>query len=384
MSEPAASAAGQDAKGTLAVERDGDGLRVKLGGSWLVRGQVPDTGEVTTALRTDKPARLIYDASGLESWDSAVLALVTRVDKVCAELKVEVDRAGLPDGARRLLDMAARAPEREPPKPEPHQSIVARMGLAAGRIWTGAVKAAEICGEMALAFGRLITGQSRMRRRELFNQMFLCGAQALAIVAVVNFLVGLVLAFVGAIQLQTFGAQLYVADLVGIAMVRDMGAMMTAIVVAGRTGAAFAAELGTMHVTQETDALEVLGVPTFDFLVLPRVLALSMMVPVLTIFADGAGILGGSVVGLGMLGLRGSQYFRETALTVTTVHFIGGLVKACVYGVLVALSGCLRGLQCGRTAADVGQAATSAVVTGIVLIIVACGSFAVIFYVAGI
>jgi phospholipid/cholesterol/gamma-HCH transport system permease protein len=374
----------EESRGTLTVERAADGgLVVRLGGRWNVRGSVPSLAELTAALAERKPAALRYDTADLHAWDTSVLAFVSRVDKQCAESEIPVDRAGLPEGARRLLDMANRPPERPPAPPEPHLPPLERVGTLAQRAWKGVLQGATLIGDLALAIGRLFTGTSRMRRRDLVYQMSLCGAQALAIVALVNFLVGLVLAFVGAIQLESYGAQLYVADLVGIAMVREMGAMMTAIVVAGRTGAAFAAEIGTMQVTQEIDALEVIGVPTFDFLVLPRVLALSFMVPILTVFADIFGILGGSIVGLGMLGIRGEQYFRETARLVTISHLTGGVCKAAVYGVLVALAGCLRGLQSGRTAADVGRAATSAVVTGIVAIIVACGLFSVIFYVAG-
>jgi phospholipid/cholesterol/gamma-HCH transport system permease protein len=211
-----------------------------------------------------------------------------------------------------------------------------------------------------------------------------CGAQALPIVTLISFLVGVILAFVGAIQLAQFGAQIYVADLVGIAMVRDMGAMMTGIIMAGRTGAAFAAQLGTMKVTQEIDAFTTMGFSALEFLVLPRMIALILMMPLLCVYSDLVGILGGAAVGIGMLDLSATTYFRETMHAINLTDFFGGVFKSAVYGVLIAISGCLRGLECGSSSSAVGDAATSAVVTGIVFIIATCGIFSVIFYALGI
>ena len=195
---------------------------------------------------------------------------------------------------------------------------------------------------------------------------------------------GVILAFVGAVQLKQFGAQIYVADLVGIAMIHDMAAMMTGIIMAGRTGAAFAAQLGTMKVTQELDAFTTMGVSPLEFLVLPRVIALILMMPLLCLYADLVGVMGGAVIGVGMLDLSWTTYFRETTNAINLTDVFGGVFKATVYGVLIALAGCLRGIQCGSSSSAVGDAATSAVVTGIVAIVVACGIFAVVFYVLGI
>jgi phospholipid/cholesterol/gamma-HCH transport system permease protein len=196
--------------------------------------------------------------------------------------------------------------------------------------------------------------------------------------------VGLILAFVGAVQLKMFGAQIYVANLVAIAMVREMGAMMTGIIMAGRTGAAFAAQLGTMQVNEEIDALKTMGLSPLEFLVLPRMLALILMMPLLCLYADLMGILGGVVVGIGMLDLSFSQYFEQTRAAITLTDLWLGVGKGVIFGVLVALAGCLRGMQSGRSASAVGDAATSAVVTAIVAIIVSDGLFAVITNVIGI
>ena len=202
-------------------------------------------------------------------------------------------------------------------------------------------------------------------------------------VTLISFLIGLILAFVGAVQLQQFGASIFVANLVAIAMTREIGCIMTAIVMSGRTGAAFAAQLGTMNTNQEIDALSTLGISPMEFLVLPRMLALIAMMPLLTVYADLVGILGGAVVGIGMLGLSPTEYFEQTRAAVKVSDFLIGITKSSVFGVVVALAGCLRGLNSGRSAAAVGLAATSAVVTSIVWLIVLDGIFAVILNVLG-
>ena len=209
-------------------------------------------------------------------------------------------------------------------------------------------------------------------------------AQALPIVSLICFLVGLILAFIGAIQLQLFGAQIYVADLVGIAMVRLMAAIMTGIVMAGRTGGAFAAQLGTMQVNQEIDALKTLGISPMEFLVLPRMLALALMMPLLCLYANIMGILGGMVVGVGMLNIGFIEYYNETAKAIGLWNLGIGLFSGCVFGVIVALAGCMRGMQCGRSASAVGDAATSAVVTAIVGIILSTAVITVLCNMLGI
>src|SRR5260370_749544 len=224
----------------------------------------------------------------------------------------------------------------------------------------------------------------RFRRVDLMVVIQDCGWSAFGIGTLVTFVVGTILAFMGAVQLQQFGATIYVADLVGIAMTRDMGAMMTAIIMAGRTGAAFAAQLGSMKVTQEIDALTTMGISPLEFLVLPRVTALFLMIPLLCIYADCLGILGGAFVGRTMLNITLGSYLRETRAAITLADIFGGVFKPAVYGLIIAVDGCLRGFQCGNSSSAVGDAATEAVVTGIVYVIVACGIFAFVFNVIGI
>jgi len=262
--------------------------------------------------------------------------------------------------------------------------LVARIGESTLATVASMLDFLRFLGEVTLGIGRLLRRQARYRTSDLLLLLQQVGADALPIVTLISFLVGTILAFVGAVQLQQFGAAIYVANLVGIAMVRDMGAMMTGIVMAGRSGASFAAQLASMKVTQETDALTTTGLPPLDFLVLPRVLALCLMMPLLCLYSDLVGILGGAAVGIGMLGLSLRTYMQQTGGAVGVGDMVGGVFKASVYGVLIAIAGCLRGMASGRSSSAVGEATTAAVVTSIVLIISACGVFSVVFYVLGI
>jgi phospholipid/cholesterol/gamma-HCH transport system permease protein len=286
---------------------------------------------------------------------------------------------------QKLLALAEAVPERKWARRElTEASVLERIGTTAIGAAGSLTEMLNFLGEMTISSVRLFGMKARYRASDLFLLIQQCGAQALPIVTLISFLVGVILAFVGAVQLKQFGAQIYVADLVGIAMMREMGAMMTGIIMAGRTGAAFAAQLGTMKVTQEVDALTTAGFSPLEFLVLPRVIALILMMPLLCLYADFVGVLGGAVIGVGMLDLSWTTYFQETVNAITLSDILGGVFKSSVYGVLIALSGCLRGLQCANSSSAVGDAATSAVVTGIVAIVVACGSFAVVFYILGI
>jgi phospholipid/cholesterol/gamma-HCH transport system permease protein len=233
-------------------------------------------------------------------------------------------------------------------------------------------------GECTLAAGRMLLGRARFRWSDVWLGLEQCGADALPIVSLISFLVGLILAYVGAITLRQYGGLIFIANLVGLAMVREMGAMMTGVIMSGRTGAAYAAQLGSMKVSEEIAALSTLGLSPVEFLVLPRMIALFLMFPLLTLYADFIGILGGLVVALSM-DLTYTQYTHQLMLAVDLRNFSVGLIKSCFFGVIVAVSGCLRGMQCGASSAAVGQATTRAVVTGITCMIVADAVFAVIF-----
>jgi phospholipid/cholesterol/gamma-HCH transport system permease protein len=350
-----------------------DTLLVKLSGEWKITEPLPATTDVEKPLESSKAIRRIsFDTKDLDGWDSGLLTFLIKIFDTCSKAKIEVVKDGLPEGVRRLIDLATAVPERAGARKEAKkEAFLSMVGGEAVAFYRSLLEILDFLGEASLAFARLLRGKAAFRRSDLWLLLQECGGQALPIVSLITLLVGLILAFVGAIQLKLFGAQVYVADIVAIGMVRVMGAIMAGIIMAGRTGAAFAAQIGTMQVNEEIDALETMGISPVDFLVLPRMIALIIMMPLLCLYADLMGILGGMVVGVGLLDINPIEYLNRTqeSLTLTTVWI--GLFHSAVFGVLVALSGCLRGMQCGRSASDVGYAATSAVVTSIVSIIVA-------------
>ena len=278
----------------------------------------------------------------------------------------------LPAGVQRILTLASAVPERKGVRRKATKtSFVDRVGESSIAFWRSSLEMVGFIGEASVAFMRLLVGKAQFRPSDLLLTMQECGAQALPIVSLISILVGIILAFIGAIQLKIFGAQIYVASLVGIGMVRALAAVMTGIIMAGRTGASFAAQLGTMQVNEEIDALKTLGISPKEFLVLPRMLALFFMMPLLSLYADLMGIIGGLIIGVSMLDLSFMEYYNKTCESVHLNDLWVGLFSAAVFGVLVALAGCLRGMQSGRSASAVGEATTSAVVTSIVSIVIA-------------
>jgi len=362
-----------------------DTLVVRLSGPWTTDARRPSSDAVDHQLGVGgKPRRVTFESAGLTVWDSGLLTFLLQLIATAEVRGVEIDRRGLPDGVRRLLALATAVPQRrDTGNAGPTPSLLARIGVATLDLARDTSAMLAFLGEASVAFARLLVGRARYRRSDLLLILQEVGAQALPIVSLISFLVGVILAYVGAVQLRQFGAQIYVADLVGIGMTREMGAMMAAVIMAGRTGAAFAAQLGTMQVNEEIDALTTLGISPIEFLVLPRMLALALMMPLLGLYADLLGLVGGMAVGLGMLDLGATEYYVRTIGAISLADCVAGLIKASVFGVLVAIAGCLRGIQCGRSSAAVGAATTSAVVTGIVLIIVADALTTVIFDLLG-
>ena len=373
--------------GDLAFSRPRENsLALRLAGDWTIGKVIPSPEEVQKQVDSGQPLqRITFDTNELGSWDSVLITFLLKVFDQCSKRQIDVDRSGLPEGVRRLLDLAAAVPEKKDARKmalrEPFLVQVGKAGMDIARQVTGMT---TFLGEATIAFGRFLVGKAKFRRTDLWLTIQQCGADALPIVSLISFLVGLILAFVGAVQLALFGAQIYIANLVGIAMAREMGAIMTAIIMAGRTGAAFAAQIGTMQVNEEVDALTTMGISPMEFLVLPRMLALILMMPLLCLYSDLVGILGGFVVGTGMFDISFTQYMGQTKASLNLTQFGIGVFKSAIYGVVVAITGCLRGMECGRSASAVGDAATSAVVTSIVLIIVLDGIFAVVTNIIGI
>ena len=362
----------------------GDELRLGLAGTWTLAGGVPSTEEVEREVGGSPPARLTFDASGITVWDSGLLTFLLRVLDFAAERRIATDPRGLPEGVVRLLALARAVPPRGVRTESPPEPWIDRVGSSALRLRDDMLAHIDFLGGLTMSFGRMLRGQAWFRREEFAWLLQDGGAGTLGIASLVAVLIGAILAFVGAVQLRQFGAQIYVADLVAIGMTREMGALMTAIIVAGRTGASYASQLGTMTVNEEIDALETMAIPTMDYLVLPRVVALAVMTPLLALYANLVGILGGGLVSASMLGIGPVQYGIEALGALSLAGILSGLFKALVFGIVVAVAGCLRGLQCGRSAADVGNAANSAVVSGIVGILVADALITVVFTMLGI
>jgi phospholipid/cholesterol/gamma-HCH transport system permease protein len=284
---------------------ENDTLLVQITGNCKIGEELPMAEDVQKQIESGSGIRRItFDTHELTGWDSGLLTFLTKVIDQCSENKIETEQEGLPEGVQRLLGLASAVPERKGARRESVRSLfLEQMGQAAIDFWSSVLEMLDFIGEAFTAFNRLLRGKAQYRRSEFFMIIQDCGAQAFPIVSLISALVGLILAFVGAIQLKMFGAQIYVADLVGISMVRVMGAIMTGIIMAGRTGAAFAAQLGTMQVNEEIDALKTMGISPMEFLVLPRMLALMLMMPLLCLYADLMGILGGMIVGVSMLDL---------------------------------------------------------------------------------
>jgi phospholipid/cholesterol/gamma-HCH transport system permease protein len=368
-------------KPAIIVTVEGTGqVILDLSGDWTLGQPIPGMEELQRLLSSETPPRtLTLKASKLNNWDSVLLTFLNKLRTRCLEGQVSLQTPDLPTGVQRLLALAAAVPERKGARREDaREPLLERVGNRSLNAFQSVNTMLAFVGEVFLAFLKLFRGKAQFRRSDLLQVIQRTGADALPIVSLISLLVGLILAFVGAVQLKIFGAQIYVASLVAIAMMRVMGAIMTGIIMAGRTGAAYAAELGTMQVNEEVDALQTLGISPIEFLVLPRVLGLSLMMPLLGIFADFMGMAGGLIVGVFMLDISFMQYYNQTVSSVSLVHFWIGLITSSVFGVLVALTGCLKGIQCGRSAMAVGQVTTSAVVSGIISIIVATAIITVI------
>ena len=347
-------------------------LRVRLFGEWVLSSGARLSAELSRRIgETSRPTKISFDAREVGAWENVLIDFLSKLETIAGERSIAVDRSGLPGGVQRLVALARAVPERAGARRTQQRSdLLTRVGRNSLGFFATMADFVAFLGEALVGTGRMLVGRARLRGSDLVLAIEDCGPNALPIVALISFLVGLILAFVGAIQLQQFGAAIFVANLVGIAMVREMGAMMTAILMSGRTGAAFAANLGTMQVSDEVSALQTLGIPPMEFLVVPRIVALSLMMPLLSIFANIAGMLGGLLIGTSMLDISPIAYYNQTAGAVGMNDWAVGLVKAMLFGAVVAIVGCWCGMRCRRSAAAVGAAATSAVVLCIVLIII--------------
>ncbi len=354
------------------ARQQNDTVTVELSGDWALEQPIPQFAPlIEGAARTGTVRTIAFDTSALGTWDSSVLAFLLQGMRYGDTHDIACDIASLPPSIAPLLELARAVPDLETPAKKAAAPFPARVGVKALAFYDESLASVAFLGEVTVSFGRLLRGQVRMRWRDFWVVIQSNSSGALPIVTLIAFLVGLIIAFLGAVVLRRLGAGYYMSYLVGSGMVREMGALMTGIIMAGRTGAAFAAELGTMKVTEELDALETLGLSPIDQLVLPRVLALFVMMPLLTVYAMFVGIAGGMLVALSMLDLNTAQFMSGLLTPLTLSDGVLGIFKGTVFGLIIGLAGCRRGLEAGSDAGAVGRAATSAVVTGVTMTVAA-------------
>ncbi len=369
---------------TASWTQDGGSVVLTLSGDWTREGPAPKVDGQAPDRRPDR-----YETGALGSFDSTLPAFLLSHLRTIQPQKEKTDGAedadaapdlsGLPDNLRGLMELALAVPERSEAKTRSSQpSQLKELGKMTLHVWEGICAMADFVGEAVLSLGRFATGRARFRKSDFWMTVQECGIDALPIVSLISFLIGLILAFVGNVQLTNFGANIFVADLVGIAMVREMGVVMTGIIMSGRTGAAFAAHLGSMKANEEIDALRTFGLNPFDFLVLPRLLALLLMMPILTVYSNIIGILGGMLVG-SLVNIPAVLYWNETVKAIDLTTSTLGVFKSFFFAAAIAISGCMQGMAAGNSSSAVGQATTRAVVISITSIIVMDSAFAAIF-----
>lgn len=355
----------------VAASADIDAQRreLRLAGDWSA-SRLPDREGLRREIDS-APGSWTIDVSAVDVWDNRLSAFLLQLLRSLQDRHDQLELLGAPDAQRRLLSLAtAVPPHQRPSATATRRPIGPRLRSWLHDVGEGLLSPLAFLGDTARAMARTLTGRGAMRRRELVDACFQAGPDALGIITLTSILVGMILAYLGAAQLQQFGAALYVADLVAVGMLREMGALMTAVVMSGRTGAAYAAQLSTMQGNEEIDAIRTLGIDPMEFLVVPRVIGLVLMMPLLVIVANTLGILGGALVAGGM-GVTPLQYLSELENAVTFTHFGVGLAKAFVFAALIAIAGCRAGMLAGRSSAAVGRATTEAVVTAVVYLIIA-------------
>ncbi len=360
-------------------------LLIKLSGDWQISSGFISVNEVISQLVSHPDiVQINFSVSQDLKWDSGLVAFLLKLIRESAQKNINVSSGGLPQGAQKLLTLALKVHKKTISSQDVRDSFLERFGGKVLQISGSLSLGLNFLGDIVVSFSRLLRGKSCFRWDDFYLLLKRCGVDTFLLVSLISLLVGMILAFVGSIQLKMFGAQIFISDIVGIAMVRVLSAVMTGIIVSGRIGASFAAELGMMQTNEEIDALKTLGISPVEFLVIPRLLAVIIMMPVLTIYADFMGILGGFIIGAGMLNLNPIEYLHHTQTAVKLNYVWIGLIHSFVFGVIIAVAGCLRGIKCERNAAGVGVATTSAVVTGITGIVIATAIITLICQILGV
>jgi len=346
-------------------------LDVRLSGTWLLSNGLRSFDEELSSSGGSLSAarRIQFSADDLGSWDSSLVVYVQQVADFAEANEIEFDRESLPTTLSSLLTLAQAVPERETGSDQKMVGAFERVGRYTVDQMEQFGNFLHFAAMTAKGLYQLFTGKKPFRWREIWPIAKKTGPGALGLVALIAFMIGAILAFLGYYVLAQFGASIYVVYIVGYGVLREMGPLMTAIIIAGRTGAAYAAEIGSMKASEELDAYETMGIDPMDIVVMPRLLALFIMMPLLTVYADAIGIFGGMVTSIALSDLTMELFIDKFLADINLFQFGIGIFKGTLFGLLVGLSGCLRGMQSGKSADAVGQATTSAVVTGITLVI---------------
>lgn len=363
-------------KASFHVETQGTQATLFFCGDWKL-GETPDGATLCTDIPSEV-TQLKIDTNELGQWDSSLAIASLQIANWCKDKNITLDTQATPQGLQQLLRLATDVPAYQPASEKESEPLLQRLQKKLDAQWQEFSATLIFIGDTSIALSKWVSGNAKTRRSDIFYFVQQAGPSALAIVTLISLLVGMILAYLGSVQLRQLGAQVYVADLVSLGMVREMGALMTAVIMAGRTGAAYAAQLGTMQVNEEIDALKIMGISSVEFLVLPRLIALIFVMPLLVVYADIIGMVGGALIAANM-DVSFTQYVLQMQGAVDWLDISTGLFKSLFFGILIAIAGCQSGLQCGRDSNAVGMAATNAVVKAIVYLVVADAAFNILY-----
>jgi len=370
------------------IKPENSQLLVELLGDWTLDSEFPDELDNEIELEFQNRGnieQIVVNMDKVTAWNSALMTSIIPLAELCEQYQARFDSSQLPVEMTRLLQLATKIPKRNVKK------HIDADGSFLHNVGANTIEAAKEIGDVLVfirkassAFIHMLRGKAIYRSSDTLRIMQQTGAEALPIVSLLNFLVGAILGYIGALQLEKFGAEIFIGDMVGVAMTREIAAIITAIIMAGRSGSAFAAQLGTMKVNEEIDALKSMGLPPMEFLVLPRMIAMMLMMPLLAIYANLMGIFGGALVAYAVLNITLQQYLDVVIKSVGLNDVGAGIFMAAVFGVIVAVVGCQKGMSCGKSAEAVGISTTSAVVTATVLIFIAAAILTVLYSLLGI
>ncbi len=363
-------------KASFRAETQDTHVTLFVGGDWQL-GNAPDAAELC-AIIPNTTTTLEISTAELGQWDSSLAITLLQVTHWCQRNKISLDTQAIPQGLQQLLRLATDVPAYQNTSDKNSQPFLVALQKKLTEQWQEVSTTFIFIGDISLGLMQWLRGKAKTRRSDILYFVQQAGPSALGIVTLISLLVGMILAYLGSVQLRQLGAQVYVADLVSLGMVREMGALMTAVIMAGRTGAAYAAQLGTMQVNEEIDALKIMGISSMEFLVLPRLIALIFVMPLLCIYADIIGMAGGALIAANM-DVSFTQYILQTQGAVDWLDIWTGIFKSLFFGILIAIAGCQAGLNCGRNSNAVGMAATNAVVRAIVYLVVADAAFNILY-----